>query len=643
MSKSRITKCANLFSVFLLGLAPLAIASPASAALNAHGAIWSHQYDGGGMSYDYGNDVAVSPDGSVSYLAGTIRDLHGRSVFTLMAMDKTTGDTKWEVQNPNDDSSSQGTSVMASPDGSKVYLVGTGYTDNSQGFLAAYDAATGSNIWVNKYLSYPSNGTLQVAPDSSKVYYSAIGGVYAFDATSGQSLWSGYVPGSSSTLHSRMSALSADGSKLAVIYPANVSWTNEYQNYGTRLFDTSTGQMIWDKEFDGPDQMQDSAHSIAIDPAGHKVFVTGYSTVAGLMISGLGTTVAYDAADGAQLWVHKENTSGMDLQVTPDGSSLALVSAHAADGHLVVTKLNTQDGAVSWRAGDSSTYLVGGKSLAMDPSGRRVLAAGHKNSRSSIQSFNLQTGAVEWSSASDNKLSHVQTATLAMDRSGENAYLVGVQEVAAGDSSHPTSDIVAARYATAPTAQDAAPEAPDAPTGVTASSPINEAPSITWQPVSGATSYKVYRNGTVVATVTSSNYVDAMLVGEGTMTYTVTAVGDGVESEQSQAVQVIVDLTVPTASGAFGLYAAQAAGKPLVYVVAAATDALAGVQAGEFYVDTDPGVGKGTPMNYADGALHYSKNEVLDLKSGKHRIYVRAIDKAGNWSAVTTADFNTFK
>ena len=62
-----------------------------------------------------------------------------------------------------------------------------------------------------------------------------------------------------------------------------------------------------------------------------------------------------------------------------------------------------------------------------------------------------------------------------------------------------------------------------------------------------------------------------------------------------------------------------------------ASDALSGVVAGEYYFDTDPGPGNGTPMTYGGGVL--STTIGTGLTVGVYQIGVRAKDAAGNWTA----------
>jgi dipeptidyl aminopeptidase/acylaminoacyl peptidase len=77
-------------------------------------------------------------------------------------------------------------------------------------------------------------------------------------------------------------------------------------------------------------------------------------------------------------------------------------------------------------------------------------------------------------------------------------------------------------------------------------------------------------------------------------------------------------------------------------ISASATDTGSGIQRGEFYIDTDPGQGNGTPMTY-DPSTGKVVGEVTlsstNSSDGLHTVYIRAVDWAGNWSTTVSAVF----
>ncbi len=72
------------------------------------------------------------------------------------------------------------------------------------------------------------------------------------------------------------------------------------------------------------------------------------------------------------------------------------------------------------------------------------------------------------------------------------------------------------------------------------------------------------------------------------------------------------------------------------------TTALPNVVALEYFVDTDPGFGKGKRVNVTPSTNITSFNFPVDMSAvsiGNHKIYVRALDAAGKWSLVSSGDF----
>lgn len=75
-----------------------------------------------------------------------------------------------------------------------------------------------------------------------------------------------------------------------------------------------------------------------------------------------------------------------------------------------------------------------------------------------------------------------------------------------------------------------------------------------------------------------------------------------------------------------------------VNLSANAADGLSGVARGEYYIDNDPGPGNGTNMAYSNGKITASRT-INGLSIGRHRMYMRSLDAAGNWSAPVSVAF----
>ena len=156
-------------------------------------------------------------------------------------------------------------------------------------------------------------------------------------------------------------------------------------DYATVAYDAATGAQLWASRYNGQAKGTDSAHAIAVSPAGATVFVTGGSTGHG---TGLDyATVAYNAATGAQLWASRYNgtANGTDIAsaitVSPDASKVFVTGTSAGRGSgpdYVTIAYDTATGAQLWRERYSSP---GGRSdvatsVAVSPAGSAVFITG---------------------------------------------------------------------------------------------------------------------------------------------------------------------------------------------------------------------------------------------------------------------------
>ncbi|HSW98700.1 MAG TPA: hypothetical protein VLF71_02590 [Candidatus Saccharimonadales bacterium] len=178
------------------------------------------------------------------------------------------------------------------------------------------------------------------------------------------------------------------------------------------------------------------------------------------------------------------------------------------------------------------------------------------------------------------------------------------------------------------------PDVPPTPTGLTAPSPTNAGPALSWNAAAGASSYIVYRDGAAVASPTQTTYTDNG-AAEGAHTYAVASVSQGGASAATDAITVTVDKTAPVL-GAFSWSANPKATTQSSALGVSASDTLTGIAGGEYFLgDTDPGTGSGVAMQW-DGSGHLTATFDTSLASGVYKVTVRAQDFAGNWSGVAS-------
>ena len=92
------------------------------------------------------------------------------------------------------------------------------------------------------------------------------------------------------------------------------------------------------------------------------------------------------------------------------------------------------------------------------------------------------------------------------------------------------------------------PPVPAVVTGLTAVSPTNVAPTLSWQAATNATHYLVRRDGVALGTTTATTFADTT-AADGTHTYTVAAANSAGTGPTSAAVIVVLDRASPIVTG----------------------------------------------------------------------------------------------
>jgi DNA-binding beta-propeller fold protein YncE len=120
---------------------------------------WDARYDANdAQAPDRANAIAVSPDGSTVYSGGmSAEDLDGPPFdvdykWTIVAYDVETGDQRYMVRRSFEGANwAEVTDLTLSPDGATLYATGIANgNQNTDGILAAYDAATGTERWLTR-------------------------------------------------------------------------------------------------------------------------------------------------------------------------------------------------------------------------------------------------------------------------------------------------------------------------------------------------------------------------------------------------------------------------------------------------------------------------------------------------------------
>lgn len=231
-------------------------------------------------------------------------------------------------------------SVAVSPDGGAVFVTGqskgaTPATDSSDYLTAAYNAATGAQLWTARYIgsgTYDYATAVAVSPDGATVF----------------------VTGSSE------------------------QGSGQFGDYATVAYRASDGMQLWVARFNGPANDGDYATAVSMARDGTKVFVTGRSRGADNRISF--ATVAYRASDGAQLWVawYAPGNRGVPNAIVSPGGNRVFVTGYVqsklATAEYGTVAYNARTGARLWaRFYGSHRRIDGASSVAVSPGGRVVV------------------------------------------------------------------------------------------------------------------------------------------------------------------------------------------------------------------------------------------------------------------------------
>jgi outer membrane protein assembly factor BamB len=353
--------------------------------------LWAKSYNDTPTGYSAASSVAVSPDGKTVFVTG----LSGLNTVNLdyatVAYNAATGAQLWVKRyNGPANLGNEATSMAVSPTGAMVFV--TGYTSNGSGGYAtvAYNAATGAQLWVKRYL--PANNNISttarsvaVSPDGKTVFVTGQSGgtdfkvaaTVAYNAATGAQLWvKRYNSGPGGVTGASSLAVSPTG---AMVYVTGTSFSStKNYNYATIAYNAATGAQVWVQRYVDPAKGGDQAHSVAVSPTGKMVFVTGQSY--GSSTAGVDyVTVAYNAATGAQVWVQRYVGPGhggddaYSVAVSPTGGTVYVTGqsggANSTFDYATVA-YNAATGAQVWvqRYANASS-VPAAYSMAVSPTG----------------------------------------------------------------------------------------------------------------------------------------------------------------------------------------------------------------------------------------------------------------------------------
>jgi DNA-binding beta-propeller fold protein YncE len=322
--------------------------------------------------------IAIAADGRRVYVTGSITTPDGTdSSIGTVAYNAATGARLWRVLSPG------GAMALAvSPDGTKIFVAGWGGRQGST--TTAYDAATGTQLWTGNAAAVADS--VAVSPDGKTVYATGTTGndyaTVAYSAATGTLLWAKtYASPSHHSSEAYSLAVSPDGTKVLVTGDSdggtNPSEIND--DFATVAYGAKTGAQLWVRRYNS--HGDDIAYSLAVSPDGKSVYVTGTGG-----LSSAYTTIAYRTATGARLWIRHYNVSKLrggtaySVAVGPAGKQVFVTGAsgrHSGNDYATVA-YRAANGAQLWarRYNGPANGEDSAVSVAVSPTMPKVFVTG---------------------------------------------------------------------------------------------------------------------------------------------------------------------------------------------------------------------------------------------------------------------------
>jgi DNA-binding beta-propeller fold protein YncE len=118
--------------------------------------------------------LAVSPDGKRVYVTGKSEASRRFYLdYATVAYDAASGAGLWVARyNGPGNGLDAARSLAVSPDGTRVYVAGTSFGSSLDYATLAYDAASGKRLWLARYdgNGWDAARSLAVSPDGARVY-----------------------------------------------------------------------------------------------------------------------------------------------------------------------------------------------------------------------------------------------------------------------------------------------------------------------------------------------------------------------------------------------------------------------------------------------------------------------------------------
>jgi DNA-binding beta-propeller fold protein YncE len=307
---------------------------------------WTSRFEGT-HDYDRPGAVAISPDGKTVFVTGTTHLPGGASVMLTMAHAAADGRELWRTVHDGPGELDNGRAMVVSPDGTEIYVAASSETAPGQAndldfLVAGYDAASGRELFATRWGGAGTGGVdypmvLATHPDGRLVYAAgqAAGTAKQWDidaaaiavqvggrgrgrnrpgAIAWAKRWDARGLGENDEAYD--ATVSPDGEHLYLAGRSRGTGPSAADyDAATLALDAATGAERWSALQPGQIDGYTSAHGVAA--AGGRVFTTTQTPgSAALEFDWL--TIAYDGADGSELWRRTFSTPRADGEYPAD-------------------------------------------------------------------------------------------------------------------------------------------------------------------------------------------------------------------------------------------------------------------------------------------------------------------------------------
>lgn len=283
--------------------------------------------------------------------------------------------------------------ITVSPGGARVYVTGTvsARAAPDAGVTVAYDARTGRQLWVSRYLPKASAfvSVIAVSPDGTTLYAAGSGrrsgskqpqvAVISYVAATGKQRWVRYYA-SAKPGRVMSAAVGPDGRTVyATAAVGSSALTVAYRAAGT---------LKWAARYNSPHGGFADGYHIVAGAGGGAVYVGVRESAAASGRIDI-ATIAYRAATGKRMWRAELRGGAPDIAVTPDGRKV-IVDGPRNAGQIAIASYNASTGATRWtRLAPGQDLAASG--LAISPDGDTMFIGGSRT-----VAYSVADGTVRW-------------------------------------------------------------------------------------------------------------------------------------------------------------------------------------------------------------------------------------------------------